>query len=162
MPDDAIFLLVDDSEDDVILIRRAFAKGNILNPLQVVRSGDEAIAYFKGEGKYANRLEFPLPELVLLDLKMPGKSGFDVLTWVRQQPSLKALRIVVLTSSNEIRDVNLAYQLGANSFLVKPVDFDRFVEISQALRGYWLWMSKAPEVSRPLPAKNIPVRRDLA
>lgn len=151
MSEQAVFLLVEDSQNDAILIRRAFQKGNILNPLQVVSSGDQALAYLKGEGAFSNRAEFPLPELVLLDLKLPGIDGFDVLRWIRQQPTLRALRVVVLTSSDRIQDVNLAYQLGANSFLVKPVDFERFVEISQALKGYWIWLSKAPEVSRPIP-----------
>ena len=145
----AIFLLIEDTEDDILLIQRAFKKGNILNPLQVVRSTDEAIAYLSGSGRFANRAEYPLPELVLLDLKMPGKDGFEVLKWIRQRPDFRALRVVVLTSSSNIRDVNLAYQLGANSFLVKPVDFERFVEISQALSGYWMWLSRAPEVARP-------------
>jgi CheY-like chemotaxis protein len=149
MSDQALFLLVEDAENDAILIRRAFAKGNIVNPLQVVNSGDQAIAYLKGEGPFANRAEYPLPDLVLLDLKLPGIDGFQVLRWIRQQPELKGLRVVVLTSSDRIQDVNLAYQLGANSFLVKPVDFERFVEISQALKGYWLWLNKAPEVTRP-------------
>jgi CheY-like chemotaxis protein len=115
----------------------------------LVTNGDQAIAYLKGEGAFSNRAEYPLPELVLLDLKLPGIDGFQVLRWIRQQPELKALRVVVLTSSDRIQDVNLAYQLGANSFLVKPVDFERFVEISQALKGYWLWLSRAPELSRP-------------
>jgi CheY-like chemotaxis protein len=149
MSEQAVFLLVEDSENDAILIRRAFHKGNIINPLQVVSSGDQAIAYLSGEGVFANRAEYPLPDLVLLDLKLPGIDGFEVLRWIRQQPTLKALRVVVLTSSDRIQDVNLAYQLGANSFLVKPVDFERFVEISQALKGYWIWLSRAPEVSRP-------------
>ncbi len=149
--DQAMFLLVEDSETDVILIRRAFQKGNIVNPLQVVKNGNDAIAYLKGEGAFENRAEYPLPDLVLLDLKLPGRDGFDVLRWIRQQPELKALRVVVLTSSDRIQDVNLAYQLGANSFLVKPVDFERFVEISQALKGYWIWLSKAPEISRKPP-----------
>jgi CheY-like chemotaxis protein len=153
MSDQALFLLVEDSETDAILIRRAFVKGNIINPLQVVTNGDQAIAYLKGEGPFANRAEYPLPELVLLDLKLPGIDGFQVLRWIRQQPELKALRVVVLTSSDRIQDVNLAYQLGANSFLVKPVDFERFVEISQALKGYWLWLSKAPELARPAPGQ---------
>jgi CheY-like chemotaxis protein len=152
MSDQALFLLVEDSETDAILIRRAFVKGNIVNPLQVVGTGDQAIAYLKGEGAFSNRAEYPLPELVLLDLKLPGIDGFQVLRWIRQQPELKALRVVVLTSSDRIQDVNLAYQLGANSFLVKPVDFERFVEISQALKGYWLWLSRAPEITRPNPA----------
>jgi CheY-like chemotaxis protein len=151
MSDQALFLLVEDAETDAILIRRAFVKGNIVNPLQVVTSGDQAIAYLQGEGVFANRAEYPVPDLVLLDLKLPGIDGFQVLRWIRQQPEFKALRVVVLTSSDRIQDVNLAYQLGANSFLVKPVDFERFVEISQALKGYWLWLSKAPEITRPLP-----------
>lgn len=151
MSDQALFLLVEDSETDAILIRRAFVKGNIINPLQLVTNGDQAMAYLKGEGVFRNRAEYPLPELVLLDLKLPGIDGFQVLRWIRQQPEFKALRVVVLTSSDRIQDVNLAYQLGANSFLVKPVDFERFVEISQALKGYWLWLSKAPELQRPVP-----------
>src|ERR1700674_4968478 len=101
MPDQALILLVEDREDDVLLVRRAFAKANVLNPMQVVRDGREAIAYLKGEGKYSNRAEYPLPELLLLDLKMPGTDGFDVLKWMRQQPGLKALRVVVLTSSDQ-------------------------------------------------------------
>ena len=149
MIESAVILLADDGEDDVTLVRRAFKKAGLLNPLQVVKDGDEAIAYLKGEGAYRNRLEFPLPDLLLLDLKMPRKNGFEVLQWIRAQPSLSALRVVVLTSSEEVVDVNRAYQLGANSFLVKPVDFDHFVNVVHALQGYWLWMSRAPEIYRP-------------
>jgi CheY-like chemotaxis protein len=145
----SLILLIDDSENDTILMRRAFIKSRLLNPLLAVASGEEAIAYLSGTGKYANRAEYPLPGLVLLDIKMNGMDGFDVLRWIRSQPGLKTLRVVMLTSSNEMRDVNLAYQLGANSFLIKPMDFERFVEISQALSGYWLWMDKAPEAFRP-------------
>src|ERR1051326_7062364 len=119
MPDNSVILLAEDREDDVLLIRRAFNKANLLNPLHVVQDGEEAIAYLKGEGQYANRAEYPLPSLLLLDLKMPRKNGFEVLQWIRQQPSLSALRVVVLTSSSEIQDVNMAYRLGSNSFLVK-------------------------------------------
>src|SRR5207245_7487111 len=130
----SVILLVEDREDDIILIRRAFTKGNVLNPLQVVRDGDEAIAYLSGQGRYSNRAEYPLPDLVLLDLKMPRVDGFEVIRWIREQPGLKALRFVVLTSSDEMRDVNLAYQLGANSFLVKPVKFADFVQTTRALK----------------------------
>jgi CheY-like chemotaxis protein len=149
MFDKNLFLLVEDSQDDVLLIRRAFAKANIHDALQVVRNGEEALAYLKGEGHYSNRTEYPLPDLVLLDLKLPGKDGFEVLQWIRHEPGFSALRVVVLTSSDDIRDVNRAYQLGANSFVVKPVDGNDFVSIVQALQGFWLWMSKSPEVVRP-------------
>jgi CheY-like chemotaxis protein len=156
MRDQAVILLAEDSETDILLTRRAFAKANLLNPLQVVRDGAEAIAYLKGEGPYSNRAEYPLPALLLLDLKMPGKNGLEVLQWIRQQPSLRGLRIIVLTSSDQARDVNLAYQLGANSFLIKPVDFEHFVQVSEVLKGYWLWMTEAPEISRPSKSVEIP------
>lgn len=148
MPDQAVILLAEDLEDDVLLIRRAFRKGGINNPLQVVRDGEEAISYLKGEGKYANRAEFPLPDLLLLDLKMPHKDGFEVLLWIREQPGLKSLRVVVLTSSEDLHEVNYAYELGANSFLVKPLEFENFVETSMFLKQYWLVMNKTPETSR--------------
>src|SRR4030081_1713917 len=128
MSDHAVILLVEDRPDDVVLIRRAFLKGNIINPLFVVYDGEEAIAYLSGEGKYANREEYPLPDLLLLDLKMPQKDGFEVLQWIRDQPGLKSLRVVVLTSSEDLHEVNHAYELGANSFLVKPLEFENFVE----------------------------------
>jgi CheY-like chemotaxis protein len=148
MPDQAVILLAEDREDDVLLIKHAFAKANIPNPLYIVRDGEEAIAYLKGEGKFANRDEYPLPELLLLDLKMPKMTGFDVIQWVREQPTLSALRILVLTSSEELQDVNNAYSLGANSFLVKPHDFEDFMGLSRIIRDYWLRTAKAPQISR--------------
>lgn len=154
MSDQALVLLVEDNEDDLALVRRAFDKGKVVNPLQVVRSGEEALEYLVGTGRYSNRLEYPVPELILLDLKLPGIDGFQVLRWIRQQPGLKALRIVVLTSSTHMDDATLAYQSGANSFLVKPVDFDEFVNITNAIQGYWLWTSKSPQVSRPEKSKK--------
>jgi CheY-like chemotaxis protein len=149
MSSQAVFLLVEDSEDDALLIKRAFQRANVLNPVHLVKNGEEAIEYLAGAGRYSSREEFPLPGIVLLDLKMPGVDGFEVLRWIRLQPGLKALRVVVLTSSDDMRDVTLAYQLGANSFLIKPIDFERFVEISQAISGYWLWLNQEPEVFRP-------------
>ena len=148
MPQRALFLLVEDDEDHIILFKRAFSKSNVLNPLQVVRNGHEAICYLEGAGRYRDRSTFPLPTLVLLDLKMPGIDGFEVLSWIRQQPALKTLRVIVLTSSDEIRDVNRAYQLGANSFLVKPMDLEDLNRLTQSINGYWVWLDKAPETSR--------------
>jgi CheY-like chemotaxis protein len=150
MSDQALVLLVEDNADDIALVRRALLKGKVVNPLQVVRSGEEALEYLLGTGRYANRVEYPLPELMLLDLKLPGIDGFQVLRWIRQQPTMKALRVVVLTSSNELQDATLAYKAGANSFLVKPVDFDEFVNVTNAIQGYWLWTSKSPQVERPV------------
>lgn len=147
MPDQALFLLVEDDANDASLLQRAFHKSNILNPLHRVSTAEEAMAYLSGTGPYKNRAEFPLPSLVLLDLKMPGVSGFEVLKWIRQHPTLRDMRVVVLSGSEDMRDVDAAYKMGANSFLIKPADFERFVEISQALSGYWIWMD-TPEGRR--------------
>ena len=155
MPDRAVILLVDDWEDDVFLMRRAMQKGNVPNPIFSVSRGEEAVAYLKGEGKYANREEYPLPGLILLDLKMPGMDGFEVLKWIRQQPGLSSMRVIVLTSSNRIRDVNEAYHLGANSFLVKPTDFEQFAATCKLITEYWLERDQEPESARePRKAPN--------
>jgi len=149
MSDHAIILLAEDDEDYVLLIKAVFAKAHIPNPVHVVWNGEEAIAYLKGEGKYSNREEYPLPDIFLLDLKMPRINGFEVLKWVKQQPSLAALRILVLTSSDRIRDVNEAYQLGANSFLVKPLDFQDFTHLSRLIADFWFKASRTPQTFRP-------------
>jgi len=154
VPDEAVILLVEDRGNEIILIRKALEKGDIFNPLQVVRDGPEALAYLSGEGRYGNRDEFPLPALVLLDLKMPGMDGFEVLSWIRQQPGLRALRVIVLTSSEAPRDVNEAYRLGANSFLVKPMDFKEFVATTTLIKDYWLRTDRGPETFRPARQRN--------
>jgi CheY-like chemotaxis protein len=141
-----VILLAEDREDDVLLVRKAFQAAEMNCELRVVRDGEEAMAYLAGEGKFQSRAEFPFPNLVLLDLKMPRVDGFEVLRWIRQHPRIKNLRVVVLTSSHQLRDVNEAYRLGANSFLVKPLDFENFVETSKALRSYWLVLDNAPEM----------------
>jgi CheY-like chemotaxis protein len=148
MPDQAVILVVEDREDDIALIRRAFERAQIPNPVQVVRDGAEAIAYLAGEREYSNRAEYPLPSLVLLDLKMPGVDGFEVLRWVRQHPGLRNLLVVVLTSSQDMKDVNTAYKLGANSFMVKPMDFENIVEMSRLIRDYWLLHNVQPGTER--------------
>jgi len=155
MADRSVFLLVEDDENDVILVRRAFSKSQLLNPLAVVRNAEEAMAYFMGIGAYKNRSEYPLPSLVLLDLKMPGMSGIEFLQWLRQQPGYGSTRVVILTSSSLTRDVNAAYQAGANSFLIKPVDFERFVEITSALSGYWMRTDVAPETQRRFTQSSV-------
>lgn len=155
MSTDAVFLLVEDTEDDVLLIRRAFQANKIINPLHVVKNGVEAMQYLEGSGRFRNRNEFPLPKIVLLDLKLPGISGFEVLEWIREQPGLKTLRVIVLTSSSEIRDVNRAYGLGANSFLVKPNDLEDLCRLTSAIKGYWIWLDHAPETHRHSPMAGL-------
>lgn len=155
-----LILIAEDSEEDVYFIRRAFERSGLVNPVFVVNDGEEAIAYLKGEGKFANRAEYPLPSLLLLDLKMPNRNGFEVLEWVRSDPHLKSLRVVVLTNSGMTTDINRAYRLGANSFMVKPVDKDQFFAITDAIRGYWLWMSEVPELERPARQSSAATDRD--
>jgi CheY-like chemotaxis protein len=139
-------LLVEDDPNDVLLIRRAFTKARILNQIQTVSDGDQAVAYLNGDGPFADRNAHPLPVLVLLDLKLPRRSGLEVLEWVRAQEGLKRLPIVVLTSSKEAADVNRAYDLGANSYLVKPVGFDTLLELVKSLEVYWLILNQKPDV----------------
>jgi CheY-like chemotaxis protein len=155
MPELAGILLVEDNENDIILIRRSFERAHINNPVHVVRDGEEAIYYLAGTGKYSQRDKYPLPGLLLLDLKMPRADGFDVLRWVRDQPTLSSLIIIVLTMSGDIRDVDKAYSLGANSFMVKPMDFENATALSELIRSYWLTANKMPQISRP-PEPNNP------
>jgi CheY-like chemotaxis protein len=125
---------------------RSFEKAGIKNPIQVVGNGEEAVAYLSGVGEYSNRKDYPLPELILLDLKMPKMDGFEVLKWIRTHPDLFQLRVIVLTSSDDIRDVNHAYKLGANSFLVKPMDFNHYVEMGNFIADNWFsWGAKTPQ-----------------
>lgn len=154
----ATILVIEDNEDDAALLRRSFTKAKVLNPIHFVRTAEDAVAYLTGAGKYKNRSEFPLPSLILVDLKLPGMSGHEFLRWVRTHETLRNLRVVVLSGSDEMREVNLAYQLGANSFLIKPADFERFVEISLALDGFWVWLDKAPD-GRPMTDTEVLRRR---
>ena len=138
-------LLVEDNATDALMVQRAFKKAHLVNPIQVVDDGDKAVAYLGGAGIYADREKYPLPVLLLLDLKLPRRSGLEVLEWLRQQPGLRRLPVVVLTSSKEGTDVNRAYDLGANSYLVKPVDFDPLLEMVRTLGMYWVVMNEKPE-----------------
>jgi CheY-like chemotaxis protein len=153
MSDTAVILLVEDREDDIVIITKAFQLAGLTNPLHPVRDGEEAIAYLDGVGKYSNRAEHPLPILVLLDLKLPGIDGFEVLSWIRRQEGIRTLPVLVLTSSSEIRDINRAYHLGANSFFVKDFDFQNTVELGKLLRSYWLHTALPPETARPVPKR---------
>lgn len=113
-------LLVEDNRDDVFLIRRALDKSALGFPVQVVVDGQEAVDYLAGVGKFSNRAEYPIPSLVFMDLKLPYLSGLDVLAWMRRQPNLKDISVVILTSSVEQRDQQRARQLSAKAYLLKP------------------------------------------
>ena len=150
-------LLAEDSENDVLMFRRAARRANFSQPLHVVNNGEQVIAYLKGEGEFQDRAQHPLPGLVLLDLKMPRMNGFEVLQWVRRQSRFAALQVVVLSSSDEIRDINRAYQLGANSFLVKPLSFDEFIGMLEALRSYCLRVSQTVARRRAVEPAGVAV-----
>ena len=113
-------LLVEDSDEDILLSRNSLQRAGVANPVFVVKSGDRALAYLQGEGDYADRERFPLPGIMLLDLKMPRMNGFEVLEWMREQELLEQISVLVLTSSPEDRDRVRARELGAKAYLVKP------------------------------------------
>jgi CheY-like chemotaxis protein len=137
-------LLVEDSPNDILLIERAVRQASLAATLSVVRDGDAAVEYLSGAGPYADRQQHPLPILVLLDLKLPRRSGLEVLEWQRQQPGLRRLPVAVLTSSNQLSDVNRAYDLGANSYLVKPVAPNAMLDLVKLLGLYWLVVNEKP------------------
>jgi len=139
-------LLVEDDDNDVLLIRRAFTQAGIDHSIQVVRDGDAAVAYLGGTDRYRDRNAFPLPGLMLLDLKLPRRTGLEVLAWARGKEKLRRLPIVVLTSSRELADVNRAYELGANSYLVKPVEFPQLLDMVKIFDGYWSGLNELPEI----------------
>lgn len=139
-------LLVEDDPNDVILVKRAFEKAGIANPIQVVDNGEDAQAYILGLDRFSDRKKYSLPEVILLDLKLPRKSGLEVLAWLKHQPNLKRIPVIVLTSSSERRDIDKAYELGVNSYLIKPVEFDDLLELVKKLKVYWLEMNNRPEL----------------
>lgn len=141
-------LIVEDEPDAITLLQHAFERAGIRQPVQTVHDGDQAIAYLSGESRYADRAAYPLPQLVLLDLKLPRCSGLEVLEWIRAQPTFRGLPVVVLTSSKERSDVRRAYAAGANSYLVKPSSLARLIELVTAFRDYWLIHNEpAPKVA---------------
>ncbi len=140
----AHILLVEDNRMDVELTLDAFHEAKLLNTIHVASDGTEALDYLFGRGKFADRNAFPLPNLVLLDLKLPGVDGFEVLRQIKSTPILKRLPVVILTSSKEEGDRALSYDQGANSYLVKPVSFDGFLGVVRQIDGYWLSLNVAP------------------
>jgi CheY-like chemotaxis protein len=145
----AHILLVEDNRMDVELTLDAFHEAKLLNTIHVASDGQVALDYLFGRGPYADRKAFPKPNLVLLDLKLPGIDGFEVLRQIKSTPILKRLPVVILTSSKEEGDRALSYDRGANSYLVKPVSFDGFMGVVREIEGYWLSLNVAPPESEP-------------
>lgn len=143
-----IILLVEDNPDDEALTLRALKKNNILNEVIVARDGVEAIDYLHATGKYAGRDTDNLPQLVLLDLKLPKIDGLEVLRRIRADQRTALQPVVILTTSIEDQDVISSYELGANSYIRKPVDFEQFIEAVRQLGLYWLVMNVAPPSRR--------------
>lgn len=140
-------LLVEDDPSDARLIQRAFSKLELGVPIIRLTNGDEVVSYLSGERPFDNRATHPLPSLVLLDIKLPRRSGFEVLQWVRRQPSaLNRIPVVMLTSSRHSVDINRAYDLGANSYLTKPETASQLDDLAQKVQSYWLGLNEFPDL----------------
>lgn len=142
MAKSAAILLIEDNPDDEALTVRALKKNNIANEIVVARDGQEALDYLHGEGRFAGRDTAQLPQVVLLDLKLPKVDGLEVLKQIRANPQTQRLPVVVLTSSSEEQDIITSYALGANSYVRKPVDFEQFLEAARQLGLYWLVLNE--------------------
>jgi CheY-like chemotaxis protein len=138
-------LHVEDDPNDVLLFQHACQKAGVPLEVQEVGDGDEALAYLRGTDRFGDRLQYPFPRVVLLDLKMPRVNGFEVLTWMRGDEKLRRLPVIVLTSSNHDEDLKRAYAAGANSYLVKPLDFNSLVTLAKAVHEYWLTLNEWPQ-----------------
>jgi CheY-like chemotaxis protein len=131
-------LHVEDNENDVFLLNRALSIADIAHPIQVVRNGAQAVDYLEGAAPFADRRNYPLPSLILLDWNMPQMNGLEFLAWRQHQPLFRRIPVIMLTSVAQATDVTAAYEAGANGYLAKPLTFDGLVEVAKALRTYWL------------------------
>jgi len=169
-------LQVEDDPNDVFLLQHAMKAAGVANPIQVATDGRQAIDYLEGAGKFVDREQFPLPCLVLLDLKLPYVMGLDVLKWIRQQPGVAPI-VILLTASAEDADIATAYRLGANAFLTKPSKSSKLVEMAKAIKDFWLTHNTLPQeshtktapqshvneytthfASKPVPRANVAIR----
>src|SRR4051794_12182666 len=137
-------LQVEDDDNDVFFLQHAFQEAGITHSIQRAKDGQEAIEYLAGAGEFADRKRYPLPCLTILDLKMPRKGGLEVLEWLREESNLSSLPVIVFSSSAQPSDIDRAYELGANSFVVKPASMDKRVQFAHLLKGYWLQFNQLP------------------
>jgi CheY-like chemotaxis protein len=140
-------LLVEDDLNDIFLVKRAFRSAHIPNPLQVVTDGEEVMNYLSGVGKYADREAHPLPSLIVMDIKMPRRSGFEVLEWIRGNDGpMRRIPIVIVSSSHNAGDINRAYELGANAYMVKPMNYRAVEHLFESITNYWGLECAKPEL----------------
>jgi CheY-like chemotaxis protein len=132
-----IILLLEDDENDVFLMQRAFKHNGITNRLFILPDGQEGIDYMEGVGPYKDRTQYPSPDVIILDLKMPRKSGLEFLEWMKAHPDLRVIPMILLTSSTEDPDVSRAYDLGANTYFMKPGSYSELVELVKTMQDYW-------------------------
>src|SRR5205814_6227935 len=151
-------LQVEDDPNDVFFLQHAMKKAGVANPVQVASDGQQAIDYLKGAGRFADREKFPVPCLVLLDLKLPYVMGLDVLRWIRKQPGT-AVPVVMLSASAEDADIATAYRLGANAFLTKPSEASKLVEMAKAIKDFWLTYNTPPPESHEKGVAVDPMHR---
>ncbi len=145
MSDVIEILLVEDNPDDLELTQRVFKKYNITNRVQIAQDGAEALEYLFGTNGHATRSRADQPKIILLDLKLPKINGLEVLERVKSDPRTKSIPVIALTSSRESTDLSRCYELGVNSYIVKPVDFEQFVEVVRQLGLYWLMINQPNE-----------------
>lgn len=143
--DSKVILLVEDNADDEALTLRALRKNNLINKIDVVRDGVEAVEYLLCQGQYSNRDINENPQLILLDLKLPKMDGIDVLKVIRKDESCKHIPVVMLTTSEQEDDITKSYDNGANSFIRKPIDFKDFIDVVNQLGLYWMAINKSPK-----------------
>lgn len=147
MPKRKTILVADDSRDDTCLLKRAFIKAGLNVPLVFVPDGKSVVDYLSGTGMYADRSTHPFPRLVLLDVNMPGMDGFGVLRWVKERPETKRLTVTMYSNSVREEDIHRAYDLGANSYLIKPASFEKLQSLARQIHDYWLETNVPPTSS---------------
>jgi CheY-like chemotaxis protein len=144
MKKDVTILVADDDDYDIQFLRRALAQAEVSNPLQVAQDGQVAIDYLSGTGPFADRHQFPLPSLLLLDLKMPRRTGLEVLTWIRSQDRFRGLPVIMLSSTVHPAEITEAYQRGVNAFVTKPTGTPERTELVRMIKGFWLTFTELP------------------
>ena len=140
-----VYLIAEDDQDTQLLIQRAFKQADLAAPVYFVNDGEQAIEYLAGRGDYADRCRHPLPAILLLDLKMPFKDGFDVLRWIRADRHFRKLVVIMFSGSSLERDVEQAFELGVNSFVMKPVSFSELLQVIMAIHHYWFGCNHFPQ-----------------